>query len=131
MHYVKKFFAFVVAWLFPPRVAVSCGGVLQDGNVPAFQSGFGTMANGGLIVGNVYLTPRSFIKITRLEYPADPANAGELRVNRQPNPIGGSWTGGYGKAFAIESTDAIDAGLVQWVIITAPGMGVCYPGVSA
>ena len=103
--------------------------VLQDGNVPAFQSFTVVLTPGEVLaealVLNVYLTPRSWIGVTPLDVGDAP---GRIAVNRQLNGLTESWDGGYQKNLAILSNNADDDRTLSVVIITAPGMGQSYPG---
>ncbi len=99
-------------------------GVLQDNNVPAFQSGSILLDSGEVVVPDVYLSPKSFIAVTRLTGDS----AGKLRVDRQLETALAPFRGGYGKSFRIVSSDFEDIGLVAWTIVTMNGMSESYPG---
>ena len=100
-------------------------GALQDNNRPAFQAIAVAMVAGAAVINDVYLTPRSWIGITRLTFPASSADAGALRAVPATVPAG---VDGYGNDLTISSTDAQDAGVLSVIIITdLEGMGPSYP----
>lgn len=126
---VVSFIAAFFARLALPRPAlvgpVETAGPIDDNNIPAFQAGVATIAAGSIAVPNVYLTEKSWIGLTRLTFPANVADAGELKVTQ---PAGPEDVEGYGMTFTIASTDAQDAGIVQWIIITdVSDMERCLP----
>ncbi len=106
--------------------------VLQDGNVPAFQSFVLTLTPGEVFAEalalNVYLTARSWIGVIPLDVGSAP---GHIAVNRQLNGLTEPWNGGYQKNLAILSDSPDDDRTLSVIVITAPGMGESYPGQPA
>ncbi len=100
-------------------------GVIQDNNIPAFQAFAVAMVAGAAAISDVYLTPKSWIGVTRLTFPVSAADAGALRAVPATLPTG---VDGYGNTLTISSTDAQDAGVLSVIVVTdLEGMGESFP----
>src|ERR1044071_2634933 len=100
-------------------------GAIEDNNVPAFQAFVVAMVAGAASILEVYLTPKSWIGVTRLTFPASAADAGELRAVPATTPDG---VDGYLNTLSISSTDAQDAGLLSVIVVSdLKGMGQSFP----